>query len=83
MELIVLSPNKQLFAGKANLLQLPGVDGSFEIRPQHAALISALKAGQVQIATEDGEKLSFAIQSGFVEVANDKVSLLLQEALAK
>lgn len=80
MELIVLSPDKQLFEGSVESVQLPGTEGGFEIRANHAPIIAALAAGQVNILTSKNEKLSFTIQSGFVELADNKIALLLQQA---
>jgi len=43
MELEIVTPDKTIFKGEADLVQLPGIDGSFEILSNHAPLISVLK----------------------------------------
>jgi len=78
MNISVLTPDKTIFEGAIKSLMVPGVAGRFEIRRQHAALVSALKEGKVVIVEEDGGRKSFGIEKGFVEVLNDNISLLVQ-----
>jgi F-type H+-transporting ATPase subunit epsilon len=72
MTLDILTPEKKLYSGDASLVQLPGVEGSFEILNHHAPIISALKEGIVKFKTPEGEK-KLKITSGFVECLNNKV----------
>ena len=44
MELEILTPERKLFSGKVYGVQLPGIDGSFEVLEKHAPLVSALMA---------------------------------------
>ncbi len=72
MTLDILTPEKKLYSGEASLVQLPGVDGLFEILNNHAPIISALAKGTVKFNTPDGVK-KFTIGGGFVECLNNKV----------
>jgi F-type H+-transporting ATPase subunit epsilon len=72
MTLDILTPEKKLYSGEATLVQLPGVEGSFEILNHHAPIISALKNGIVRVKDTAGNK-SFTITGGFVECLNNKV----------
>ena len=72
MKLDILTPEKMLFSGEANLVQLPGVDGLFEILNSHAPIISALSNGVVKFKTTEGEK-KITINGGFVECLHNKV----------
>lgn len=72
MILDILTPEKKLYSGEATLVQLPGVDGLFEILNNHAPIISALAKGTVKFKTAEGEK-KFSIGGGFVECLNNKV----------
>jgi F-type H+-transporting ATPase subunit epsilon len=72
MILEILTPEKKLFSGEASLVQLPGVDGQFEILNRHAPIISALTKGKVKVKANDGVKY-FEINGGFVECLNNKV----------
>jgi F-type H+-transporting ATPase subunit epsilon len=82
MTLDILTPEKKLFSGEASLVQLPGVDGSFEILNNHAPIISALKSGKVRVKSAEGEK-SFSIGGGFVECLNNKVIVCAEGGAAQ
>lgn len=80
MDLIVLTPDKKVFEGKVNRISAPGVEGEFEVLDNHAALVSSLGFGTVLITpSESKELINLSIQSGFIEVLDNKVSLLVQE----
>ena len=46
MKIEIITPEKRLFEGEADLVQLPGIDGLFEILNNHAPMISALGKGK-------------------------------------
>jgi len=68
MLLEILTPEKKLFSGNVQGVQLPGVDGLFEILDKHAPLVSALGIGNVKVLQKGAAAESYAIQGGFVEV---------------
>jgi F-type H+-transporting ATPase subunit epsilon len=72
MTLDILTPEKKLYSGEANLVQLPGVDGSFELLNHHAPIIAALSKGIVKFKNAQGER-KIQITGGFVECLNNKV----------
>jgi len=78
MELIVLTPEKEIFSGSVESVQLPGTDGKFEILSGHAPIVASLVKGKVRILPIGGERKIFNIEKGFVEVLRDEVSLLVQ-----
>lgn len=83
MNLEILTPEKKLFSGEVYGVQMPGISGSFEVLDKHAPLVSALKAGRVKILKDKNQHAAFFdIQSGFVEVLNNKVTLLAEGAVA-
>ncbi len=79
MNVELITPEQKLFAGEANRIQMPGIDGLFEVLNNHAPLISALKEGQVKITTNEGQKL-INITGGFAEVLKNKVVVLAESA---
>ncbi|MCX8019432.1 MAG: ATP synthase F1 subunit epsilon [Chitinophagaceae bacterium] len=82
MQLEILTPEKRLFSGEVYGVQMPGVNGLFEVLEKHAPLVSALKEGKVKIIKDKQQHFSyFYIQGGFVEVLNNKVTILAEEAL--
>ena len=78
MRLEIITPTSTLFAGDVALVQLPGIDGLFEILKSHAPLVSALKEGRVKVEDEQGQSQFFDIRGGVVEVSHDKVLLLAE-----
>jgi len=82
MKLVALTPEKELYQGEITSVKLPGVGGQFELLNNHAPIVAALAEGEVRIIKADGERMTFNIVKGFVEVMNNEVSLLIQ-ALAK
>ncbi len=80
MTLEILTPEKKIFSGEVYGVQLPGIDGSFEVLDKHAPLVSALKSGKLKILKDKTNSDSFAIQGGFVEVLNNKATVLVEGA---
>jgi F-type H+-transporting ATPase subunit epsilon len=77
MNLEIITPDKTIYKGEAELVQLPGIDGSFEILNNHAPLISALKKGKVKIK-KNGSTEFFEINGGVIEVLNNKILILAE-----
>ena len=78
MNLEILTPEKTLFSDDVFGVQLPGVAGLFEVLDKHAPLISALKAGRIKVLKDKNNQVSFFdIQSGFVEVLSNTVTVLV------
>ena len=82
MNLEILTPEKKLFSDEVYGVQLPGVNGSFEILNKHAPLISALKTGRIKVLIDKSHTSFFEIGSGFVEVLNNRVTVLAEGAKA-
>jgi F-type H+-transporting ATPase subunit epsilon len=77
MFLEIITPEKKLFSGETELVQLPGAAGSFEVLKNHAALISNLTAGNIKVKESDGSFTYFEIKGGVVEVLNNNISVLV------
>lgn len=60
-------------------LVVPAADGQITILPNHAALMSSLAIGEMVVFTGTGSE-SIAIHGGFIQVANDEVSVLADAA---
>lgn len=83
MNLEILTPEKKLYSGEVYGVQMPGIAGSFEVLEKHAPLVSALKAGRVKVLKDKQQHvLYFDITGGFVEVINNRVTLLAEGATA-
>ncbi len=80
MTLEILTPERKLFSGDVYGVQLPGINGLFEVLDKHAPLVSALKDGKLKILKDKVNTVSYNIQSGFVEVLNNKATVLVEGA---
>lgn len=79
MKLEIILPDSQLFSGDdVVLVQLPGLDGSFEILTNHAPMISALKPGRIKVVAKDKQTLFFDIKGGVLEVLHNRVLVLAE-----
>lgn len=77
MNLIVLTPDHQVFQGSVSLVKVPGTSGYFEIMNGHAAIVSSLAQGTVTIKQQNGKVKTITIEDGFIEVLNNEISLLV------
>jgi F-type H+-transporting ATPase subunit epsilon len=78
MKLEIITPEKTLYEDEVSLVQLPGIDGSFEILNNHAPLISVLKEGKIKVK-DDQEKLQFfEVKGGVIEVLKNRVLVLAE-----
>ena len=77
MNLVILSPDKEIFSGAVKSVKVPGSDGSFEMLENHAAIVSSLGKGEVRIIKANGERMTFAVNGGFVEMLNNEAALLV------
>ncbi len=78
MNIEIIDPDKTIFSGEADIVQLPGKEGSFEILNNHAPLISILKEGKVKISDKNKNSQFFEIKGGVVEVLKNKVLILAE-----
>lgn len=75
----VVSPEGNVIKEEIEFVVLPGVDGELGILPNHAPLIAALDPGVVHY-TAKGKKIKLAISGGFVEVSENKATVLADTA---
>jgi len=78
MNLEIITPEETLFEGEVNLVQLPGIDGSFEILNNHAPLISVLTKGKIKIKNTEGQESFFDVNGGVIEVLKNKILILAE-----
>lgn len=77
MRVELVSPEKVLFSGEATMVvtrTLGGGDIAFQ--PGHAPFLAALVEGHTRVYLAEGGVQDVAVHGGFVQVANNKVSIL-------
>lgn len=78
LRLKIISPEKRIFDGEVNRVTVPGTLGEFEILVNHAPIISSLESGKVSYEIVTGELKQLEIESGFVEVQKNVISLCVE-----
>ncbi len=75
MQVDILTPDQSLYSGEATIVTIPGISGSFQIKNNHAPIISAMGKGNVVVDGTEGKK-EFAVNGGIVEVLKNKIIIL-------
>tara|TARA_B100000963_G_scaffold88855_1_gene76450 strand:+ start:371 stop:607 length:237 start_codon:yes stop_codon:yes gene_type:complete len=78
MLLEIITPEKKIFEGEVNSVQLPGTNGKFEILNNHAPIISTLTEGDVRVIDNNNKTELFKINGGVLEMQNNKIIVLAE-----
>ena len=77
----IVSAEREIYSGDAELVVATGELGELGIAPKHAPLITRLKPGKVVVTLPGGERLDFAISGGILEVQPSVVTVLADSAI--
>ncbi|MCK9218909.1 MAG: F0F1 ATP synthase subunit epsilon [Bacteroidales bacterium] len=80
MKVEIITPDATIYSGdQVEVVQLPGIDGSFELLNNHAPLIAVLGLGKIKLLIKaEKEPRFFEIHGGVVEVQKNKVLVLAE-----
>ena len=78
-----LTPSGTLFEGDVKGVKVPGTNGSFEMLVNHAPIISTLETGDVRVRNADDSEKIYSIEGGFLEMSNNKLTILAESAEEK
>jgi len=78
LHLRVVTPQKTVVDRKVQGVSFHGVDGSYGILPQHAALMTATRPGVVTVTETDGSVEEMIVTDGFAEMRNNTLSLICE-----
>ncbi len=81
IKLEIVSPIGPVFNGEAKSITMPGSEGEFGVLPGHASLLALLKAGVIDIEKSNGKHEIVAINWGYAEVDEAKVTILADGAV--
>src|SRR5258706_9456048 len=79
LQLEVVTPERRLLSEQVNSVTVPGRGGELGILPVHGSLISDLQTGVLSY-NEAGTNFQLHVSGGFVEVNDDRVSVLAEIA---
>lgn len=74
----IISPETSIYSGEIKRAKFPGIDGSFEVLNHHAAIISILKKGKIEITDNSNKALTFDVNGGVVELQKNKIIVLAE-----
>ena len=77
----IVSAEKEIFSGLAEMVFAPAELGEVGISPRHAPLITKLNAGEVRVKVSDTESYPFFISGGLLEVQPHLVTILADTAI--
>ncbi|TDO52431.1 F-type H+-transporting ATPase subunit epsilon [Kribbella sp. VKM Ac-2527] len=80
LEVALVAAERTVWQGQAKIVIARTTDGDLGILPGHAPLLGLLQGGTVQVRTVDDEFFVAAAPEGFISVANDRVSILAENA---
>lgn len=80
MYLEIITPDRKIFEGEVDLVQLPGSKGAFEILKNHAPIISTLDKGTLRIQETGGREKVFEVDGGVIENKANKIIVLIESA---
>jgi F-type H+-transporting ATPase subunit epsilon len=80
LKCVVVTPEKTLLDRSADFIAAPLYDGEKGIAPGHSPMIGRLGYGELRVR-EGGETVRYYIDAGFVQIANNVVTLLTSRAV--
>ena len=79
IQLEVVTPQRRVMAESVDSVTVPGMNGELGILPGHTPLISQLRTGVLSF-TQGERATQLHVSGGFVEVGDDRVSVLAEIA---
>ncbi|GAA5071471.1 F-type H+-transporting ATPase subunit epsilon [Thermocatellispora tengchongensis] len=77
----VVSPEREIWSGEADMVIAKTVDGEIGIMPSHAPVLGVLvEGGVLRVKRGDEADLVAAVHGGFISVADNEVSILAEQA---
>jgi len=79
LQLAVVTAEGESFSGEVDAVVAPGGLGEFTVLPSHARMISTLSSGILRF-DQGGDSVSMAMSGGFLEVSDNRVTILADAA---
>jgi F-type H+-transporting ATPase subunit epsilon len=76
----VVSPESTVCSGEATVVVARTPEGELGIMADHEALMGALATGPVEIESPTGERTTFGVHGGFIQVLDNQVTLITDRA---
>ena len=80
MQVDIVSAEKEIFSGSAEMVFAPAIQGEIGIAPGHTPLLTLLGPGEIRVKTSEEEEVSFYVSGGMIEVQPQMVTVLSDTA---
>lgn len=77
----LVSPERELYSGDVDQVDIPGTEGDLGIMPNHSPLMAAIRTGVITV-TENGSETQYFVQGGFADVTPSGLTVLAESAVA-
>jgi F-type H+-transporting ATPase subunit epsilon len=79
MDVAIVDPEKELWSGEADFVVARSADGEIGVLPGHAPFLGVLKHARLKVES-GGEEIIFAVHGGFIEMKDNRLSVLARRA---
>jgi F-type H+-transporting ATPase subunit epsilon len=79
LKVAIISPDATVYEGEADMVVAPAWDGEIGVLRGHAPMLVLLGAGEMRIRS-GGTEQKFRVEGGFMQVADDVVTVLSESA---
>ena len=77
----LVSPERELYSGNVDQVDIPGTEGNFGVMPNHSPLMAAIRTGVITV-TEKSAETQFFVRGGFADVTPSGLTVLAEQAVA-
>jgi F-type H+-transporting ATPase subunit epsilon len=81
-DLSILTPEKTVFDGKVEYVEVPGSEGYLGVLAHHAPLVTGLASGTLTVREPGGRDVSYRVGGGFFEVSHNRATVLADDVEA-
>lgn len=75
-----VGPERTLYSGEVEAVQLPGSEGEMTVLPGHAPVLTTLKVGVITVTETTGNGMRIYVQGGFADIGPKSVTVLAERA---
>ena len=80
LKLEIVTPEARTYSEEVDMVTLPGINGEMGIYPNHVALMTQVKPGEISVR-KGGQEFFLAVGEGFAEITGNRVAILTDMAI--
>ncbi len=75
-----VGPERTLYSGEVNAVQLPGIEGEMTVMAGHAPVLTSLRVGVIVVTESQGSGKRIYVRGGFADIGPESVTVLAERA---